>query len=114
MAKILLVDDEPCILDVLERLLQRESFETATAGQAEEALACLREQSVDLMIADLRLGEGMDGIELMHAAHRLHPELPVIGPLTVNVVPELATLITPAVASEAMENPLVVEAVPPV
>ena len=45
---------------------------------------------------------------------RPDPELPVIGPLTVNVVPELATLITPAVAPEAMENPLVVEAVPPV
>ena len=66
--KILLVDDEPLARDRLRTLLGDMAHQQPTevlgeAGNGLEALAFLREQSVDVILADIRM-PGMDGIEL--------------------------------------------------
>jgi DNA-binding response OmpR family regulator len=59
-AKILVVDDDPDIRDVLETLLEGEGFEVVLANDGEQALEAIRKDSPDLMILDL-LMPVMDG-----------------------------------------------------
>lgn len=78
MARILLVDDEPNIVKVITACLQQARYDVVGAASGEEALAFLGRDSVDLMITDLRLGRGMDGLALLHASLERHAKLPVI------------------------------------
>lgn len=67
MQKVLLVDDEPFILQGLKVLIEweQEGFEiAATASNGAEALAYLRENKADLIIADINMPE-MTGLELL-------------------------------------------------
>jgi DNA-binding response OmpR family regulator len=79
MSKILIVDDEAALVDVLEEHLQSEGYETVHAYSGEEALAVLAKFVPDLVILDLML-PGMDGYEvcrLMQSDVRLN-HIPVI------------------------------------
>jgi len=53
--KILLVDDEPEIRQIITRRLKKFGFSILTAEDGEEALRCAREEKPDLMILDLNL-----------------------------------------------------------
>jgi len=77
MSTILIVDDEPKMLRVLELQLGQAGYATLTAGDATRGLVLLREQPIDLLLTDLRL-PGMSGLELLAAAKRLQPALPVV------------------------------------
>lgn len=74
--KILLVDDEPDLLDmyreILARLPSRPEIQTATSGR--RALALLEEESFRLLICDLRMPK-MDGLQVLSIVRRKHPEL---------------------------------------
>ena len=48
-AKILVVDDEPSIVDVLTRFLSREGYSVITAVNGREALECVRQEPPDLI-----------------------------------------------------------------
>lgn len=78
MARILIVDDEPSILNVLTVFLCQHEHEVIAAGSAKEALELLAEKEVDAMLVDLRLGPGLDGLELLHECLALRPNLPAI------------------------------------
>ncbi|WP_420457954.1 response regulator transcription factor [Neolewinella sp.] len=62
-AKILLVDDEPDILEILEFNLRKEGFEVATAGNGEEGLKLARKLRPDLIVLDIMMPI-MDGVEV--------------------------------------------------
>lgn len=53
--KILIVDDEPDIVETVQFLMQSEGFETITAMDGEEALKKAKEENPDLMILDVML-----------------------------------------------------------
>ena len=61
--RILIVDDEPSIVDNVRYVLEREGFETAACGLAGEALACLEAGGFDLVVLDVGLPDG-SGIEV--------------------------------------------------
>ncbi len=63
MAKILVVEDEPDILDFIKRGLALKGYIVAVAGTGERALDTAREFSPDLVILDLML-PGIDGVEV--------------------------------------------------
>lgn len=63
MAKILVVEDEPDILDFIKRGLALKGYKVAVAGTGERALDTAREFSPDLVILDLML-PGIDGVEV--------------------------------------------------
>ncbi len=63
-ARVLVVEDDPTLQDLLTYHLQKEYFETTIAGTAEEAYTLLRTDEYDLVILDQKL-PGMDGIELL-------------------------------------------------
>jgi CheY-like chemotaxis protein len=72
---LLVVDDEPVVLDVCGRLLARESdLVVIQATSAEEALPLLQAQRIDVVITDKNLPQ-MSGIELIAEARRLQPAL---------------------------------------
>ncbi len=62
-AKILLVDDEPDILEILKYNLRKEGYEVATAGNGEEGLRRAEEFQPDLIILDIMMPV-MDGVEV--------------------------------------------------
>ena len=62
-AKILLVDDEPNILEILEFNLRKEGFEVATASNGEEGLKLARKLRPDLIVLDIMMPI-MDGVEV--------------------------------------------------
>jgi two-component system nitrogen regulation response regulator NtrX len=76
-ATILLVDDEPQILQALSGLLQDEDFEVLTASDGEAALGMAREELPDLVLLDIAL-PGRDGLDILKDLKDLHPTLPVI------------------------------------
>lgn len=64
---ILVVEDDPTIRGVVSASLRRENLTVLSVSDAAEALRTLENQSkIDLLLTDLQLGGGMDGIELAH------------------------------------------------
>jgi two-component system nitrogen regulation response regulator NtrX len=76
-ATILVVDDEPQILQTISGLLQDEDFEVLTAPEGESALQVVREEIPDLVLLDIAL-PGRDGLEILKDLKEQHPTLPVI------------------------------------
>ena len=70
MSKILIIDDDPQIRDVLRIALKQAGFEVAEAGDGAEGLAKAKRGSADLIVLDIGLPE-MDGLEL---CRQLRPE----------------------------------------
>lgn len=63
MAKILIVDDEPHIIELEKGVLESEGFEVITAENGEEGLAALEKTIPDLVILDMMM-PGMSGREV--------------------------------------------------
>ena len=77
MAKILIVDDQQSILDVLSIMLRREGYDVLTALSGEEALEAVKTDNIDLAIADIKMMP-MDGIAVLDAMKKIDPDLAVI------------------------------------
>jgi EAL domain-containing protein (putative c-di-GMP-specific phosphodiesterase class I) len=73
---VLVVDDEPSILQALERSLARE-FEVETFDGAEAAIARVRAGGVSVVLSDIGM-RGMSGLDLLGAAHEVDPDLPFV------------------------------------
>ncbi len=72
-ATVLIVDDEPNILEGLRQALWKSPYEVLTASGPEEALGVLRERKVDVVISD-QLMPGMTGTELLGLVHDRQPD----------------------------------------
>src|SRR3954467_10117410 len=76
--RILIVDDEEVLRDVLETVLRREGFEVLLAASGEEALNVLDgDENVDLVILDI-MRPGISGIDTLRSIRVSTPSLPVI------------------------------------
>ncbi|HOK03857.1 MAG TPA: sigma-54 dependent transcriptional regulator [Victivallales bacterium] len=78
MSKVLIVDDETTIIEVLRSLLVRNGHIVETAVDGEEALRKLKEGVFDLMITDVRLPGAIDGFELLRQGKELQSHMAVI------------------------------------
>lgn len=76
-ARILLVEDDPLVLEQLSGALQDEGYNTVRATTAENGTALLRKSEFSLVITDLRL-PGADGLEMVERARNLYPNCPVL------------------------------------
>ena len=74
---LLVVDDEPQILQVVSGILQDEGFEVLTAPDGETALKLVAAEIPNLVLLDIAL-PGLDGLEVLNELKRQYPLLPVI------------------------------------
>lgn len=79
MAKIMIVDDEMDIAELMEKLLQRAGYQTLVAGDGKKALELLEKEKPDLIIMDLIMPE-VDGISAIEQLqnNKLTRDIPVI------------------------------------
>ncbi|HMK33527.1 MAG TPA: sigma-54 dependent transcriptional regulator [Desulfomonilaceae bacterium] len=76
-SRILIVDDEEDICDLLFRFLEKEGFTPMIAHSGEAALEMIRLGMPDLIISDVRM-PGMDGFELLNRTREMNSHIPVI------------------------------------
>ncbi|HET8641843.1 MAG TPA: response regulator, partial [Pseudonocardiaceae bacterium] len=75
-ARILVVDDDPALAEMLTIVLRGEGFDTAVVGDGTKALPALRELKPDLVLLDLML-PGMNGIDVCKAI-RAESGVPIV------------------------------------
>lgn len=74
---ILVVDDEPGVAALCQRLLMRAGYQARSVTDPREGIVFLTQQRADLLLVDIRM-PGMDGFELMALARRRQPDLAVV------------------------------------
>ena len=74
---VLIIDDEEEIRESIEMLLNSEGISTATAGDGEEGLKKIEDNSYDVVLLDLML-PGKSGMEVQKDIKRIDPTLPVV------------------------------------
>ncbi|HEX6804597.1 MAG TPA: response regulator [Terriglobales bacterium] len=72
--KILFLDDEENIRLTLGMYLEEQGFSVTTAGTVPDALKLITQQTYDVLIADLNVGNPGDGFTVVSAMRRIHPE----------------------------------------
>ena len=75
--RILIVDDEPAIRDMVAFALRKAEYEPLHAGDAREASAAIVEQVPDLILLDWML-PGMSGLDLARRLRQMSPERPPV------------------------------------
>jgi two-component system response regulator AtoC len=75
--RILVVDDEEQMRDLLVKVLERKGYQVSICGNGTEALAFLEREPVDLVVTDVRM-PGLTGMEALRAIKELNPEIVVI------------------------------------
>ncbi|MCD4777755.1 MAG: sigma-54 dependent transcriptional regulator, partial [Desulfobacterales bacterium] len=104
---ILIVDDEPSILQSLSGLLADEGFEIETATNGYEGLKIVEERSPDLVLLDIWM-PGIDGIETLKEIKKNYPTIPVII-ITGHGTIETAVKATKLGAYDLIEKPLSID-----
>lgn len=82
-SRIIIVDDEEGIRDLLQDNLEEEGYICYTAGSGDEALKVLAEEAVDLALIDIMM-PGMPGLSLFGYIKELYPDVAVIFVTAVN------------------------------
>ena len=76
-SKIIIVDDEPTHLKMLEAVLTADGFEVRKADDGQTAIQAVEERFYDLILMDVRMTR-MDGIEALKRIREISPGIPVI------------------------------------
>ena len=78
MNTILIVDDEKNILKMLSQGLSIKGYKTLTAASGEEALQLCMSEDIDLVLLDIMMENGIDGVETLTKLLEQHPNLNVV------------------------------------
>jgi CheY-like chemotaxis protein len=76
-ARILAIDDQPVILDLISAMCQSLGYEVQTASSAEEGLRLASQSSFDIVLTDLAM-PGMSGLEVARKIRGIHPHTPIV------------------------------------
>ena len=74
---VLIVDDEPVMQSLLEKILSREGYQVMVAGDGAEALKMLAQETVSLVLSDIKM-PGMNGFDLLKEIKARYPGIGVI------------------------------------
>jgi len=75
--RVLLIDDEPDVIELCQRALEQEGFEVKGALNGEEGLRLFSEGDFDLMLLDVKLPD-RDGLDVLSTVQEMDPEMAVI------------------------------------
>ncbi len=102
--RILVVEDERAIRIALKGLLKREGYEVELAEDGDSALEALEGESFDLVLTDLALGHGADGMAVLERAKSLRAETAVVM-ITAHGSEKIAVLAMKAGAEDYIPKP---------
>ncbi|MFC1592585.1 response regulator [Candidatus Omnitrophota bacterium] len=78
MHKILVIDDEPELVEILRKLLTKNNFEVLTALSSEQALEILESDiKIDLMVLDIRMPR-ITGIGILERMKKMNRNIPIL------------------------------------
>jgi putative two-component system response regulator len=77
MARVLVIDDEAVIRELIAEILADAGHETISAGSAADGLAFLADEDVDVVVSDIVM-PGLSGLELLEEVRAQRPSLPVV------------------------------------
>ncbi|MBI4840952.1 MAG: sigma-54-dependent Fis family transcriptional regulator [candidate division NC10 bacterium] len=75
--RVLIVDDEEQMRELLAKVLEKNGYQVAAAGDGAQALALLEREPVDLVVTDVRM-PGLGGMEALKSIKELNPDIIVI------------------------------------
>jgi len=78
MAKILVLDDEPSILLMIKKMLEKAGYEVSVALNGKEGMKLFEKDRHDLVITDIIMPE-KEGLETIFELRRLYPQLKIIA-----------------------------------
>lgn len=76
--RVLVVDDEVDFLETLVNRLKKRKFEAEGVTSGEAALELLKAKTVDVVVLDMKMPGGMDGIETFREMRKIQPHAEVI------------------------------------
>jgi CheY-like chemotaxis protein len=94
---VLIVEDEPDLMDAAAALFVSMGYDVLTASSAHDALGILAERDVDILFTDIVMPNGMNGIELANYAREVYPHIQII---LASGYPLPALKLDPAAATE--------------
>jgi CheY-like chemotaxis protein len=104
---ILLIDQDPAILQVRKLIFEVLGYAVLTACSRRDALECLRQARVDLVVLDDAMPE-MNGVQTARVIRRLHGGILIVLSATGNSVPESVLKIVDSAVDKARLQALVV------
>jgi DNA-binding response OmpR family regulator len=78
MAKILVLDDEPAILMMIKKMLEKAGYEVSVALNGKEGMKLFEKDRPDLVITDIIMPE-KEGLETIFELRRMYPSLKIIA-----------------------------------
>ena len=78
MARIIVIDDDPALLQVLTRALSAAGHSVLGCENGRKAVDYLAREHADLLVTDILMPE-MDGLETVRAVKQLQPQLPILA-----------------------------------
>ncbi|MCG6911375.1 MAG: response regulator [Deltaproteobacteria bacterium] len=78
MFRILVVDDEIDFLETIIKRLQKRELDVTGVKSGEEAVAMIREKMFDVVLLDVKMPGGMDGIETLREIKKIKPLTEVV------------------------------------
>ncbi len=76
-SRLLIVDDEKSICDILAQYLRHKGYTVYQAGSGEEAVEIIKKNSLDLVLSDIKM-PGMSGVDLLKWLKEYSPTIPVL------------------------------------
>lgn len=77
--KILIVDDEQVILDILKRRFERLGFEVLIAASGSQAIEIIKTNQLNLVICDIKMPNGVTGMGVLTTLKRHQPQTPFVA-----------------------------------
>src|SRR4030067_531646 len=102
---VLVVDDEKSILEALSDTLRDDGYEVINASSGEEALTLVKEQPPELILLDVWMSPGIDGLETLKAIKEIAPE-PIVIMISGHGNVDIAVQATKLGAYDFLEKPL--------
>ena len=78
MAKVLIIDDDPDVVEAIEIILQQAGYETVSAGNADEGMAAVERDHPDLLVLDVMMEQPDDGIRMAQELRRMKFSEPIL------------------------------------
>ncbi len=78
MPRILVVDDETPIREMLSETLRLEGYECVAAADGDQAIDALAEHAFDVVVTDIHM-PGKEGLQLIKEVRKQHPSLKIVA-----------------------------------